>query len=58
MPTDVLLAIEQRVAVEKREAADLLAILLLVPLVACLFSILLSVQSQAFESALFAFNFE
>ncbi len=52
MPTDVLLPFQRRRAEKKREAADLQAILLLIPLIACLVSVLLSVQSLAFESAI------
>ena len=54
MPTDVLRTIEQRIAAEKRNAADLFAILVLVPTIMCLVSILLSAESYAFECALTA----
>jgi hypothetical protein len=54
MPTDMLRATEQRIAAEKRNAADLLAILVLVPTIMCLVSILLSAESYAFECALTA----
>lgn len=52
MPTDVLVALRERRAVERRKAADLMAILLLIPLIACLISIALSVESRAFEFAI------
>ena len=54
MPNDVLRTIERRIAAEKRNAADLLAILVLVPTIMCLVSILLSAESYAFECALTA----
>jgi hypothetical protein len=54
MPTDMLRATEQRIAAEKRNAANLLAILVLVPTIMCLVSILLSAESYAFECALTA----
>lgn len=38
MPTEVSLATEQRGAVEKRKSADLLAFLILKPLIMCLVS--------------------
>jgi hypothetical protein len=54
MPTDVWLSIEQRRAAKKKEAADLQASLLLIPLMVGLISILLSVESRAFACALVA----
>jgi hypothetical protein len=57
MPTEISLSIEQRIAAEKRKAADLLAILVLVPTIMCLSSILLAVESRAFECALIATAF-
>jgi hypothetical protein len=51
MPMDLLLSIEQRRRRDKKEAADLRAYLVLVPLIACLFSVLLSMESHAFECA-------
>jgi hypothetical protein len=58
MPTDMLRATEQRIAAEKRNAANLLAILVLVPTIMCLVSILLSAESYAFECALTATSLE
>jgi hypothetical protein len=52
MPTDVLLSIEERRVAKKKEAADLRAYLFLIPVIACLFSILLCVESYAFQGAL------
>jgi hypothetical protein len=52
VPTDVLLSIRERRAAERRTAANLRAILLLIPLIACLISITLSVESRAFEFAI------
>ena len=43
--------VEQRRRRDKKEAADLRAYLVLVPLIACLFSVLLSMESHAFECA-------
>jgi hypothetical protein len=51
MPTDVLVALEERRLAKKKEAADLRAFLLLIPMIACLLSIILSVESRAFECA-------
>jgi hypothetical protein len=58
MPTDILLSIEQKRLARKKEAADLRAMLLLVPLIMCLFSIVLAVESHAFECTLVAFGLE
>jgi hypothetical protein len=58
VPTDVLLAFTRRRREKNREAADLQAILLLIPMVACLYSILLSVESLAFESAMVTLGLE
>ena len=52
MPTDILLSVEQRRIAERKNSADLRVILLLLPLIACLLSIILSVESAAFEGAL------
>jgi hypothetical protein len=52
MPTDILLSIEQRRLARKKEAADLTAYLLLIPLIVCLVSIALSVNSHAFACAI------
>jgi hypothetical protein len=52
MPTDVLLSIEERRLARLKEAADLRAYLFLIPLAVCLLSIILSVESHAFECAL------
>ena len=54
MPTDVLLSIEQKIAAEKKNAANLFAMLFLVPVIACLGSILLSLNSQAFAAVVLA----
>ncbi len=51
MPTDISLSIEERRLARKKEAADLRAYLLLIPLIACLLSIALSMESRAFECA-------
>jgi hypothetical protein len=42
----------------KKEAADLRAYLFLIPLIACLCSIILSAESLAFESALIALGMD
>jgi hypothetical protein len=52
--TNVLLSIEERRAAESKQAAYLQAMLLLIPLAACLFSMLLCVESHAFECAIIA----
>ena len=52
MPTDILFSVAERSAREKKDAADLRAALVLVPVIACLFSIALSIESRAFECAL------
>jgi hypothetical protein len=52
MPTDILLSIEERRVAKKKEAADLRAYLLLVPLIICLVSILLGTESHAYACAL------
>jgi hypothetical protein len=52
MPTDILLAIEKTRLARKRESADLRAYLLLAPTIACLFSILLALESPAYAAAL------
>jgi hypothetical protein len=52
MPTDVWQSIERRRTAKKKAAADLLASLFLIPLVVCLLSILLCVESRAFENVL------
>ncbi len=54
MPTDVLVALEKRRRARKKEAADLRAYLILVPTIACLFSIFLALESPAYASALTA----
>ncbi len=58
MPTDVLLSIEERRLAKKKEAADLRAYLFLIPLIGCLFSILLSMECQAYECALIMLGIE
>ena len=50
MPTDILYSIEQRRLNRKKEAADLRTYLFLIPLIACLVSIFLCIESPAFES--------
>ena len=50
MPTDVLLSVQERRARVRKSGSDLHAYLLLVPLIACLFSIILSFESRAFEA--------
>lgn len=50
MPTEVLLAVEERRARDRKNAADLRACLLLIPLIACLLSIVLSFESRTFEA--------
>ena len=52
MPTDILLSISERRAAERKNAADLRAFLLLIPLIICLLSIALSVESHAVECAI------
>jgi hypothetical protein len=44
----MLLSLEQRRAIQRKDAADLRAFLLLIPLIACLFSIVLSIESSTF----------
>lgn len=51
MPTDLLASVSDRRDRDRKNAADLLAILVLVPLIACLLSIALSYESVAFETA-------
>ena len=50
MPTEVLLSVTERRDRDRKNAADLRAYLLLIPLIACLFSILLAFESRAFEA--------
>lgn len=45
MPTDLLQASKTRRRAQERETANLVAVLLLLPLIACLVSILLSIES-------------
>jgi hypothetical protein len=52
MPTDVILSVEAKRLAGLKEAADLRAYLFLIPLAICLLSIILSVESRAFECAL------
>lgn len=52
MPTDVLLSVAQRRARDKKDAADLKAIVFLVPMIACLLSLSLCVECHAFQCAL------
>jgi len=49
MPTDILVSVAERRERQKRNAADLIAMLVVVPLIACLFSITLCFESRAFE---------
>ena len=51
MPTDVLLSVAERRARKKKDSADLIAIIFLVPAIACLFSCSLSLECRAFECA-------
>lgn len=44
MPTDLLQASKTRRRAQERETANLVAVLLLLPLIACLVSILLSIE--------------
>ncbi len=50
MPTDIFLSIEERRLAREKEAADLGAYLFLIPLIACLVSIALSVEFPAFAN--------
>lgn len=50
MPTNILESIAERRARDRKNGADARAYLLLIPLIACLFSILLSFESRAFEA--------
>jgi len=50
LPTEILLSVSQRRARDQRNAADFLAYLILIPLAACLFSIVLSFEYEAFEA--------
>ena len=52
MPTDLLLATHQARANRWKDAADLQAYLLLVPLIACICSIMLAVQYPVFACAI------
>lgn len=50
MPTEVLLSVTERRDRDRKNAADLRTCLLLIPLIACLFSIFLAFESRAFEA--------
>ena len=50
MPTNISASIDERRAENRRNAADLRAYLFLIPVIACLLSILLSMESRAFEA--------
>ena len=52
MPTDVCISVSDRRGRDRKNAADRLAILFLLPLIACLFSIALAYESVAFETTL------
>jgi hypothetical protein len=52
MPTDILVSVAERRIREKRDAADLIAIVFLIPMIACLLSCALSFECRAFEYAL------
>jgi hypothetical protein len=52
VPTDILLAIEKRHLARKKAVADLRFFLVLVPTIACLISILLAMESDAYAGAL------
>ena len=52
MPTDIVLSNDKRRSVQERDVANLIAALLLVPLIACLGSILLSIESPQFSAAI------
>jgi hypothetical protein len=54
MPTDVLLSIAERRVARRKEVADLGAYLLLIPLIACLGSIILTLEYPAFATAVIA----
>jgi hypothetical protein len=51
MPTNVLAAIERRRAAERQEVQHLRT-LALIPIIVCLFSIMLTFKSQVFEIAI------
>ena len=52
MPTDVCISVSDRRGGDRKNAADRLAILFLLALIACLFSIALAYESVAFETTL------
>ena len=54
MPTDVALSNDKRRLAGEREQANLMAALFLIPLIVCLGSILLSIESPQFADALVA----
>ncbi len=51
MPTDVLFALERRRRAERGERHRIRMSVLLIPVVCCILSILLSVESRAYEAA-------
>ncbi len=55
MPTSVLAAIKRRRAAERQELQHLM-ILAPIPIIVCLFSILLSFNSEVFEAAIIEFE--
>jgi hypothetical protein len=52
MPTDIFVSLQRRRLARQKEAADLRAYLFLIPLIACLLSIVLCLESRAFEADL------
>jgi hypothetical protein len=54
MPTDVTVSNDKQRSAMDREAANLVATLLLIPLIACLGSILLSIVSAEFADTMVA----
>jgi hypothetical protein len=56
MPTDVTVSNDKQRSAMDREAANLVATLLLIPLIACLGSILLSIVSAEFADTMVAAN--
>ncbi len=51
MPTDVLLALERRRTAERDERHYIRMSVILIPVVCCILSILLSIESRAYEVA-------
>jgi len=55
MPTDFRASVDEQRAIRRRNAQDLRAYLLLIPIIACLLSILFSMESSAFEAEIVYF---